>query len=283
MDETLTNISISFFGLGLFFITFSDNEDFLLWTGVVFLGIGLIFAIIAGLVQGFNRREAGSDIFSSNERGKRERRLQALEKAAMYLLPYEDIWINLTLSNKFCTLKLRGDGKTIEGTEKKSEPNVPYRKFRIIKSAVHPTEEIWNMFCKVFSFQTSYDGLKESCRIFGVSIYEDIITPQGTNTKSPAAQKAYAETQTKYAEVQKTDVNNCSEIDLTALPGISIVISKKIIKKREEIGGFKSVGEFLDFVNLKPNITNKLRSLICVKKMEGSLKIERFIERTVDL
>ncbi len=47
-----------------------------------------------------------------------KRRKEALLRAKVFLLPYKDIWRNLTLSNKYCSLKLQLDGTTIIGTEK---------------------------------------------------------------------------------------------------------------------------------------------------------------------
>ena len=79
------------------------------------------------------------------------------------------------------------------------------------------------------------------------------------------------------------DVNNASEVELTALPGISIVMAKKLIKRREEIDGFKSVNDVCLFLKLKPHMQNQLEQLICVKKMNGKIGVKRFNERSVDI
>ena len=233
----------------------------------------LILLIILGVVSVLADR-GRFRFFTLDGPDDKERRKAALRKAKMFLLQYKDIWKNLTLSNKYCTLKLRADGQTIVGKEKPLNNSVPYRTFTIVASHVHANSDLWNMFCKSFSHQTTYDGLVEYCKIFNTTIYEDIITPPQSSVK---------QVNSAQQNIVKTDINNCSEIELTALPGISIVISKKIIKKREQIGGFKSVDEFLKFINLKPNITNKLKEMIVVSKMKGSLKVEKYKERTVDL
>ena len=82
---------------------------------------------------------------------------------------------------------------------------------------------------------------------------------------------------------EKIDINNASEVEITSLPGISIVLAKKLIKKREEIGGFKNTHEVFVYLKLKPHMENQLRDLICVNKMKGSVKIEKYQERHVDL
>lgn len=204
-----------------------------------------------------------------------KRRKEALSRARVFLLPYKDIWKNLTLSNKYCSLKLKIDGKTIVGTEKKSDPYLPYRFFKITASQVFDNNELWNLFCINFSYNKSYNGLLEDCNRYKASIYEDIVTPQ--------LPKPEAKTVVDGETVSQIDVNNCSEAELTALPGISIVIAKKIIKKREEIGGFKNISDFLLFVKLRPNVSKQLEPKICVKKMKGNLKYTRNNERTLDL
>ena len=87
----------------------------------------------------------------------------------------------------------------------------------------------------------------------------------------------------KLKSKEKIDINNASEVEITSLPGISIVIAKKLIKKREEIGGFKNTHEVFVYLKLKPHMENQLKDLICVNKMKGSVKIEKYQERHVDL
>ena len=60
-------------------------------------------------------------------------------------------------------------------------------------------------------------------------------------------------------------------------------MAKKIIKKREEIGGFKNINDLFLYLKLKPHIQNQLNSLVCANKMKGFLNIERSQERSVDL
>ena len=50
----------------------------------------------------------------ANNRDERtQRRRTALKTAKLYLAPYRDIWKNLKLSNKYCALYLRRDGRSI--------------------------------------------------------------------------------------------------------------------------------------------------------------------------
>ena len=213
------------------------------------------------------------------DNGQTLRRREALRTAQIYLSPYKDIWRSLKLSNKFCSLKLGMDGLTITASEK-SAANQAYRTFRVIESRVHSMQDLWDMFCISFSHNTTYDGLVNDCRLYQAVIEEKIIgDPKTLNSASPAPKLS----KTPLKPIEKTDINNASEIELTALPGISIVTAKKIIKKREEIGGFKNIKDFFLYLKFKPHMQNQLNSLVCVNKMKGSLNIERYQERSVDL
>ena len=238
-----------------------------------------IIALITYLIWNFLNKQ--SKIGIANQ-GDERRRLYALDTAKLYLSPYDDIWKNLRLSNKFCTLRLTYN-QEIEGTEKTSAGR-PYRKFKIISSRVHPMNDLWDMFCLNFKHNTSYVSLIEDCQVFNVVIEEKIIGVNGQNDP-PLPKMNYSSNEKEdivLQNVEKVDINNASELEITSLPGISIVIAKKILRKREEISGFKNMEELFAFLNLKPHIENQVKQLICIKPKEGSLKIERYTERRVD-
>ena len=196
----------------------------------------------------------------------------ALSSAQIYLSPYTDIWKNLKLSNKNCSLSLGADGVTITCREKFGN----YRTFRIVSSKVHNQVDVWNLFCRNFDHTKTYDGLKDDCRLYQLTIIE----------KQSSIQTVFLKNENTASSMklkEKTDINNASEVEITALPGISIVMAKKLIKKREEIGGFKNTHEVFLYLKLKPHMENQLKDLICVNKMQGSVKIEKYQERHVDL
>ncbi|MCM1339523.1 MAG: helix-hairpin-helix domain-containing protein [Muribaculaceae bacterium] len=60
----------------------------------------------------------------------------------------------------------------------------------------------------------------------------------------------------------KIDVNNVQAAELSLLPGINIVLAKKLIEHRNINGNFKSVEEFLEVANLKPHFISKIKSMI---------------------
>ena len=201
------------------------------------------------------------------------RRKAALKKAEIYLSPYQNIWKNLKLSNNYCYLKLESDGVSITCKEK----NYPYRKFNVIESHVHEYKDLWNMFCINFNHNKNYDDLVDDCRLYKLSIYE---TVKKTKTITEFENRKTLDN-TKTA---KLDINNSSEIEITNLPGINIIMAKKIVKKRNEIGGFKTIEEIFEVIKLKPHFEKQLYELICIKKMKNVCKkIELNNERNVDL
>lgn len=202
---------------------------------------------------------------------KRMRREEALRLARIYLAPYTNIWGNLKLSNKFCSLKLCADGTTILG----NELGEPYRQFKIIATKVHDWQDLWDMFCKSFHYNTTYDGLVKNCALFRTTIRETV--KETTVSIDPSVKQAEVKPE------DKVDVNNASEVELTSLPGISIVMSKKLIKKREEIGGFKSVDDVFLFLHLREHMQEQLKDRIYVNPMKGYTRIERSAERNIDL
>ncbi len=239
----------------------------IMWTQPeIFWGI-LIIAIIGYILIG---KLLIPTIDSVNVDGDNaSRRKSALKMASIYLVPYKNIWKNLKLSNKYCRLELGSDGVTITGIEKRS----PYRTFRILSSHVHEYTDLWDMFCVNFSHNKTFDGLLEDCKLYKVSIECKGQAPKPVPSQEP-----------KKVAYDKLDINNCSEIELTELPGISIVMAKKVVKKRDEIGGFKTIEDFFLFLKLKPHMQTQLRDRICVNKMKNARKkIERSAERKVDL
>ena len=215
---------------------------------------------------------------NTNNTGRRneEQRRAALRNAQLYLSPYTDIWQNLQLSNKYCTLRLGFRGRSIVCTEKV----MPHRQLRITASEVTDLEQAWNLFCRRFHHGIYYYDIVLLCDALRLRFRETISASSAPKTQNNTAT---SDEKNKPQPIQKLDINNCSEIELTELPGISIVLAKKIIKKREEAGGFKSLDEFFIFLNLKSHFVEQLQYKVKVGKMRGKLIRKYDTERTLDI
>lgn len=219
----------------------------------------------------------------SEQISKRRQREAALRSASIYLSPYTNIWNNLKLSNKYCSMRLSGFGSSIVARDKK---NIG-RTFRVINSSVHTYDDLWNMFCLSFSHNTTFDELVQLAERYAADIELKDVQKSVVNSQELSTQRQVRDSNdnlsVKTEKKELLDVNNASEVELTALPGVSIVMAKKLIKKREEIGGFKSVNDVCLFLHLKPHMQKQLEQLICVKKMKGSVNLQRYNERRIDL
>lgn len=63
------------------------------------------------------------------------------------------------------------------------------------------------------------------------------------------------------ASTQKIDLNICSEQDLASLPGVGIVLAKKAVEMRVQIGGFSSVQDFNQRLGLMPHFAVQIENL----------------------
>ncbi len=218
-----------------------------------------------------------------------DRRRYALNTARIYLAPHKSIWKDLRLSNRLCILLLGSDGQSISAVESVK----PFRSLRVLKSKIHSNNDLWNMLCIDFSHTTSFDELVQKFNRFNVDIsikdshYTVVQKAQSPNNIQPRQVQVVDinnEVVNNIKEnTEKLDINNASEVEITSLPGISIVMAKKLVKKRDEIKGFKSVDDVCIFLHLRPHIEKQIRDLICVNKMQGTAKPQRNRERSIDL
>ena len=216
---------------------------------------------------------------NSIAQGKTLRRKEALAKADVFLGYYSDIWKNLKLSNTNCYLTLASNGTTIRGTEKNKESDF-YRTFKVIKSNVHAMDEVWNMFCKNFSYNKTYDGIVEDCKLYDLVIEETILQ----KSEIISAKSNLIKVEKKELIPEKVDINNASVEELTDLPGISVIMAKKAIKRREDIMGFKTIDEFLSYLNVQPTVAENLKPILYLTEIQGvKKKIEHYKERNIDL
>lgn len=206
-------------------------------------------------------------LLERTKRDKEEKRLTALEAATIYLEPYNknNVLGNLKLTNKFCTIYLHRNEIMI-GIK---ENIAPYRECLSPRCDREHIFNTWNSICRTFSHSRKYEDLVIECELLGIP--------------TEPIKKALPLAKNKINYIAgNIDINNCSIIEITNLPGINIVLAKRIIQKREEIGGFKTTKEFFEFINLKPHFIKQIQNQIYINKMKGTLNIKQTAERSVD-
>ena len=218
---------------------------------------------------------------------QRNSRILALKRAERYIQPYENIFSNLFLSNKFCTIKLDAKNKLIKLRSK------VYNEYgaKLCTTAYlfkkGDENECFNHLCLFFGYKTTYEEsfeiIKEyaSCKTEVVEKQEKVeeISPSFEQPKEQPVVKTIIERDFS----EKIDINNSSESELIGLPGINIVLAKKIIKFREEEHQFYSVEEFLRVMKIKPHFAKQLRDLVIVKKINIQKVKKAKRERIIDL
>lgn len=211
---------------------------------------------------------------SLHKADKRSRRVNALKAAKAYLKPYKDIFGDFCLSNKFCMVNY------ISGTKVFAMSNIADEEGKksictAEKFAIIELDDFWDRICMEFDHQTSYNDILRQCSLSAIEIKESFMQA-GVRKNNKIEEKII-----KSEEL--IDINNCSEAELTALPGISAVISKKIIKFREETREFKSFDDFIAEMAIKEHFAEQLKTKIVVNKkiVEPIKKIQD--ERIIDI
>jgi comEA protein len=62
----------------------------------------------------------------------------------------------------------------------------------------------------------------------------------------------------------RLDLNTATSVELEALPGIGPALAARIVRKREETGGFRSVEELLEVRGIGEKTLSRLRDWVCV-------------------
>lgn len=137
-------------------------------------------------------------------------------------------------------------------------------------------EKIFYDVCNIFNAYTTYEDLIGIINKNKTPLSETIGTVQTDQSVSDSIEEVKG-------TFPRTDVNSASEEELTMLPGINIIYAKKIIKRREEIGGYKNLNEFFEYINVSKKIESILRGILTVKEMVIEDKNLKFNERNIDL
>ena len=260
----------------------------------IFLSVIIIGAIIVCIYANnvgpryyrLNRITYGTgntSIFSRywRRRQLRMRRRDALRKAKSFVSPYRSIFGKLVVSNKYCKVIFTEEKEYYKffcmSKEFNSKKELPFFEAHSMGKNIW-IEEFFNSLCFNFSYNTKLENLRNVFQGEQFMVDDtnyDISKPEQAGTSS---QKQGENPIGEMLEM--ININSATEAELTALPGINIIMAKKIIKQRDYKGDFKSVNDFMSFVKLKPHFEQKLRQMITVKPIEKNIveKGERILD-----
>ncbi|MDR4323531.1 hypothetical protein FOS03_23360 [Bacillus paranthracis] len=69
-------------------------------------------------------------------------------------------------------------------------------------------------------------------------------------------------------EVRKIDINTAGESEIAAIPAIGIILAKKVVKKRQDLGGFQSFEQFSEIMELKGHTIEKVKQSVTFSMVE---------------
>ncbi len=217
---------------------------------------------------------------------KKKNRKIALNKAKAFLKPYTNPFGTLYLSNQFCSVNY-SYGKVLFSFSKKVDEDGNKVSFLVehSKDEILSVDEVWNILCEKFDYGTSLEDILKICAFYGLKIKTNYIIQK---TKTIDEKSNIVVSNNIYSEIgddndELLDVNSCSEAELIALPGITIIIAKKIVKHREEKGYFDSVEDFLKVTDLKPHFATQIEKLITAKEVEIKIRKRTKLQRILDI
>lgn len=133
--------------------------------------------------------------------------------------------------------------------------------------------KIWHRLCLSFNYMTIYEDIYN---ILELKIKQEF--DEKDIQKLIVGENSEENTDCKTEDL--VDINNCSEADLIALPGIDLSMAKIIIKTKTSINGFRDVDDFIKRLNPPEEVAHQLRTKICVTESSDVSKLNN--ERPVD-
>ena len=263
------------------------------------VGVGFVVLWIFIVSNGTRYDRLGRVVYGSGEssilskywrrRQLRMRRREALRYAKSFVSPYRSLFGKLILSNKYCKIIFSTEKNVTKffcmSKEYNTKNELPFFEARAVEKTVW-NDEFFNSLCFNFSYNTRLENIHN---VFSNNKFllddanYDVSKPQiqSANTLKPNLQPDSSNDNTVQQLLEQINVNSATEAELTALPGINIIMAKKIIKQRDHKGEFKSVNDFMSFLKVKPHFEKQLRKIITVKPIE-KITIEKG-ERILDI
>lgn len=229
-----------------------------------------LFFVICGVLWAFLSLASREYKRLENERAGL-RFYHATTKAAKYIY-YNRRRGCLTISNKKCILFY---GDEIEIRDLSNHETQRITRTLDIDEILKKT--IYREICNVFCEDTNYAHLYYILQSCGANMKE-------RTAKVEFIQKEEEEKPKRKADyLKRIDINSASESELKSLPGINVIYAKKIIKRREEIGGFKNINELFEYLKLTPSMIRNLRHKIFAGEMKKDETKIKYNERNIDL
>lgn len=99
--------------------------------------------------------------------------------------------------------------------------------------------------------------------------YETTSTEGKVEVTSPQPTKIVPEQEVQ-EPTNPVDVNTASEAEIASIPSIGAILAKKVVAVREQKGGFASLDEFTESLNIKPHVRERLKPFVVFSKTDST-------------
>lgn len=211
-------------------------------------------------------------------------------KYSIKIVPTAFVVNQNTIKNDHCTVMYAPDEKIIV-MDNEPDKRRAKRMFTLKKGKVN-INKAWNRVCRIYDSFITLDSLASfysyDTKIDIITLEAKIPTPVAkksvnidTSNSGPKfvdmsniqEQKTFIKREEQAPEFhefdaimsnssKKIDVNNVTASELAILPGINIVIAKKIIEYRDANGLFKTFDDFIKVADVKEHFVDKIKAMV---------------------
>ena len=211
-------------------------------------------------------------------------------KYSIKIVPAAFVVNQNTIKNDHCTVMYAPDEKIIV-MDNEPDKRRAKRMFTLKKGKVN-INKAWNRVCRIYDSFITLDSLASfysyDTKIDIITLEAKIPTPVAkksvnidTSNSGPKfvdmsniqEQKTFIKREEQAPEIhefdaimsnssKKIDVNNVTASELAILPGINIVIAKKIIEYRDANGLFKTFDDFIKVADVKEHFVDKIKAMV---------------------
>ncbi len=154
-------------------------------------------------------------------------------------------------------------------------------------------EQTFDAICTSFNEKSNYSGLMSLLKNTFSHIQETAPQPKLPSQKKFSDDEKpipldrnredvyFPQINKQNADANKLDINVATEEQLAQLPGISVIIAKKIIKYRDQHNGFSDLDEFFREMKIKPFFQTKLTPMITINPLRKK-QVKNSDERIID-
>ncbi|MBO1515414.1 ComEA family DNA-binding protein [Metabacillus bambusae] len=71
--------------------------------------------------------------------------------------------------------------------------------------------------------------------------------------------------------ITPVDINTSSEEEIASIPSIGAILAKKVMTIREQKGGFSSIDDFAELLQLKPHVRERIKPYVEFSKLENQV------------